>query len=63
MGTVVGKTSSRCEHVVGQRNTTLDYAATIFEILGIDGSRVFHTEDGRPVLINNGGKPIQGVIA
>ena len=63
MGTVVGKTSSRCEHVVGQRNTTLDYAATIFEILGIDGSREFHTEDGRPVLINNGGKPIQGVIA
>lgn len=63
MGTVVGRTDSRCERVVGQTNTTLDYAATVFEILGIDGSKEYHTEDGRPVMLNNGGKPIAGVIA
>jgi len=63
MGTVVGKTNARCERVVGQTNSTLDYAATIFKILGIDGSKEYHTEDGRPVLLNNGGKPIAGVIA
>lgn len=63
MGSVVGKTDSRCERVVGQTNSTLDYAATVFDILGIDGSKEYHTEDGRPVMLNNGGKPIQGVIA
>ncbi len=63
MGTVVGKTGARCEQVVGQTNSTLDYAATIFRILGIDGSKEYHTEDGRPVMLNNGGKPIAGVIA
>ncbi|QDU09671.1 DUF1501 domain-containing protein [Gimesia aquarii] len=63
MGSVIGRTNSRCEHVVGQTNDTLDYAATIFRILGIDGSKEYHTEDGRPVFLNNGGKPIKGVIA
>ena len=54
---------THAERVVGQTNTTLDYAATVFEILGIDGSKEYHTEDGRPVMLNNGGKPIAGVIA
>jgi len=63
MGTVVGKTDSRCEQIVGQTNTTLDYAATVFRILGIDGNKEYHTEDGRPVMLNNGGSPIAGVIA
>ena len=63
MGSVIGQTNSRCEHVVGQTNSTLDYAATIFRILGINGDREYRTEDGRPVLLNNGGRPIAGVIA
>lgn len=62
MGHTVGKTDGKCTVVVGQSNSTLDYAATIFRILGIDGSKEYHTEDGRPVLINAGGKPIEGVI-
>ena len=63
MGTIVGKTDAKCEHVVGKANTTLDYAATMLKLLGIDDSREFHSNDGRPILINNGGVPIDGVIA
>lgn len=63
MGHTVGKTDSKCASVVGQSNSTLDYAATIYRLLGIDDSQEYHTEDGRPVLINAGGKPIESVIA
>ncbi|MFM9960189.1 MAG: DUF1501 domain-containing protein [Planctomycetaceae bacterium] len=63
MGHTVGKTDGKCASVVGQSNSTLDYAATIYRLLGIDDSQEYHTEDGRPVLINAGGKPIAGVIA
>lgn len=63
MGTTVGRTDGKCEAVVGRPHTTLDYAATVFQLLGIDGTREYHTEDGRPVLVNNGGQPIAGVLA
>ena len=63
MGEIVGRTDRKCEYPVGQQNTTIDYAATLFRILGIDDTQEYHTEDGRPVLINSGGKPIAGVIA
>jgi uncharacterized protein (DUF1501 family) len=62
MGHTIGKTDGKCTAVVGQSNSTLDYAATIFRLLGIDSSKEYHTEDGRPVQINAGGKPIEGVI-
>ena len=63
IGSTVGKTDAKCEQVVGQQNSTLDYAATIFRLLGIDDTKEYRTEDGRPVLVNNGGTPIDGVIA
>jgi hypothetical protein len=63
MGHTIGKTDSKCASVVGQNNSTLDYAATIYRLLGIDDSQEYRTEDGRPVLINAGGKPMDGVIA
>ncbi len=63
MGTTVGATDSKCSQVVGQRNSTLDYAATIYRILGIDGNREYLTNDGRPVSITNGGMPIRQVFA
>src|SRR3712207_116963 len=62
-GHTVGRTDARCEQVVGRPHTTLDYAATVFELLGIDGRQEYHTEDGRPVLVNNGGEPIAEVLA
>lgn len=57
-GTVVGTTDSRCESVVGRTHSTLDYAATIFRLLGIDDTREYISNDGRPIQINNGGRPI-----
>jgi hypothetical protein len=63
MGSIVGQTNAKCEFPVGQTNTTLDYAATIFRILGIDDTKEYHALDGRPIAINNGGSPIAGVIA
>ena len=62
-GNTVGKTDGKCTAVVGRAETAMDYAATVFELLGIDGAKEYHTEDGRPVLVNNGGRPIAGVIA
>ena len=62
-GTIVGKTDSKCERVFGKSNTTLDYAATMFKLLGIDDTKEFHANDGRPIQVNNGGVPIDGVIA
>jgi len=63
MGSIVGKTDAKCERPVGRTNTTLDYAATIFRILGIDDEKEYRSLDGRPIQINNGGRPIAGVMA
>lgn len=62
MGSVIGKTDSRCERVSSTPNSTIDYAATIYRLLGIDETREYHSEDGRPIRLINGGKPIAGVI-
>lgn len=63
MGSVVGATDARCERVAGTPHSTLDYAATIYRLLGIDLTREYISEDGRPIRVNNGGKPIPGVIS
>ncbi len=63
MGSVVGQTDARCENVVGKTNSTLDYAATIFRLMGIDDTKEYVSNDGRPILINNGGHSIDEVFA
>ena len=63
MGRTISQTDAKCTQVIGQRNTTLDWAATIYRILAIDGNREYHTNDGRPVSITSGGQPIAGVLA
>lgn len=63
MGSVVGATDAKCEQVVGRRDGTLDYAATIFRLMGIDDTREYTSNDGRPIQINNGGRPIPEVFA
>jgi hypothetical protein len=49
--------------VVGQPRTSLDYAATVFRLLGVNGDEEYQAEDGRPLLVNNGGVPIEEVFA
>lgn len=62
MGTVVGATDAKCEQVVGKRHSTLDYAATIFKLMGIDDSKEYISNDGRPIQINNGGRAIDEAL-
>ena len=62
MGSVIGQTDARCERVSGTANSTVDYAATVYRLLGIDETREYNSEDGRPIRLINGGKPIAGVI-
>jgi len=62
MGTVVGKTDRKAERPAGTAHTTHDFAATVYNILGIDTKKEYVTPDGRPVLLNYHGKPIDGVI-
>lgn len=63
MGQVVGATDRTCSQVLGKSRSTLDYAATVFKLLGLDGTAEYHTEDGRPVVVNNGGEIIEEVLA
>ena len=62
MGSIVGATDSKCERVVGRENSTLDYAATIFKLMGIDDTKEYISNDGRPIQINNGGRAIDEVF-
>jgi len=63
MGSIVGSTDSRCERVVGRERSTLDYAATIFKLMGIDDTKEYTSNDGRPIAINNGGHAIEEVLS
>jgi hypothetical protein len=62
MGTVVGKTDRKCERPAGTTHTTHDFAATIYTLLGIDLKKEYVTPDGRPVLLNYHGTPIEGAL-
>lgn len=61
-GAIIGKTDAKCERVVGRPDSTLNFAVTMFRLLGIDDKKEFQANDGRPIQINNGGVPIEGVI-
>lgn len=62
-GHVHGRTSAKCEHVVGAANSTHDLAATIYKVLGVDHEKVYHNIDGRPVQVTDNGKPIGGILS
>lgn len=63
MGTVVGATDARCERPVGTVYNTHDFAATVYRLLGIDGTKEYRAPDGRPHLINNNGTLIAEAFA
>jgi uncharacterized protein (DUF1501 family) len=63
MGTVVGQTDRLCERPRGAVHNTHDFAATVYRILGIDGTKEYRAPDGRPHLINNNGTPIAEALA
>jgi uncharacterized protein (DUF1501 family) len=62
MGTVVGSTDKLCERPVDAVYNTHDFAATIYHILGIDGTKAYRAPDSRPHLINNNGRLIREAL-
>jgi uncharacterized protein (DUF1501 family) len=62
-GHVHGKTSDKCEHVVGTKHSTLDLAATIYDLLGVDHRKTYHSTDGRPIFVTGDGQPIRDIMA
>jgi len=58
-GQVVGSTDRDGGYITSPMTYTLeDYAATIYEKLGIDRSQPIHTPVGRPIYLSARGKPI-----
>ena len=61
-GRVVGKSDARAERPASDPHGPEDLAATIYHLLGIDPSDEFHTPEGRPVAIVNGGRVIRELL-
>lgn len=57
-GQVIGRTDKEGGYVTDQPHTPEDYAATIYEKLGIDRSKPLYTSSHRPVYFGHDGKPI-----
>jgi hypothetical protein len=60
-GQVIGRTDREGGHVLDQAHTPEDYAATIYEKLGIDRSVPLYTSSNRPVYFGHAGEPIAEV--
>jgi uncharacterized protein (DUF1501 family) len=58
MGQVIGATNSKAEYPTQRPYTPKDVLATVYRHLGIDASRAFADETGRPVPILNEGRAI-----
>ncbi len=60
-GQVVGASDPRGESPAERPITPTDLACTIYTLLGVDPDAEFHTSDGRPVRVNQGGQLIQEI--
>lgn len=60
---VIGQSDSRGESPSENPIRPEDLACTIYTLLGISPDRELTTPEGRPVRVNSGGSPIQGLIA
>ncbi|HKA07892.1 MAG TPA: DUF1501 domain-containing protein [Gemmataceae bacterium] len=61
-GRVVGKSDARAEKPASDPFGPEDLSATMYHLLGINPKDEFHTPDGRPVAIVNGGKVIEELV-
>jgi hypothetical protein len=57
-GQVIGQSDRDGGYVVSQAYTPEDYAATVYEKLGIDRSKPLYTSAGRPVFFGHQGRPM-----
>jgi hypothetical protein len=61
-GRVLGKTDARAERPAGDPCGPEDLAATACRLLGIDPGEAFHTPDGRPAAVVNGGRVLHELL-
>jgi hypothetical protein len=61
-GQLIGQTNSEGGYVLSQPYTPEDYAATVYEKLGIDRDRPLYTPANRPVYFGHMGEPIPGLV-
>jgi hypothetical protein len=61
-GRVIGATDQRAERPAHSPHGPENLAATIYHLLGIDGTEEFHTPEGRPVQIVNNGRVIRELL-
>jgi uncharacterized protein (DUF1501 family) len=61
-GAVVGRSDARAEKPEGAPHGPEDLAATLFRQMGVNAQEEFHTPEGRPVKIVDGGRPIIELI-
>ncbi|MBI3865039.1 MAG: DUF1501 domain-containing protein [Planctomycetia bacterium] len=61
-GQVIGKTDEDGGHVLDAPSTPENYAATVYEKLGIDRSKPLYTNTNRPVYFAHHAEPISGVL-
>lgn len=62
-GQVIGRTDREGGHVVDRPYRPEDYAATLYEKLGIDRDQPLYTAGNRPVYFGHDGRPIAEVMA
>lgn len=61
-GQVIGKSDREGGYVQDSPFTPEDYAATIYEKLGIDRTQALYTSSNRPVFFGHSGEPIQAAF-
>ncbi len=61
-GQVIGRSDKEGGYATDEPHTPEDYAATIYEKLGIDRSKPLYTASHRPVFFGHGGAPIMGLF-
>jgi len=61
-GQVIGRTDKEGGHVLDQPHVPEDYAATLYEKLGIDRSRPLYTSSHRPVYFGHAGELIAELL-
>jgi hypothetical protein len=61
-GQIIGRSDRDGGYVTDQPHTPEDYAATIYEKLGIDRQRPLYTSSNRPIYFGHGGEPIRQLL-
>ena len=62
-GTVYGASDAQAAYVKDLPVSPADICCTVYECLGIDPDMMVPDKTGRPVAINQGGRPIRGILA